>query len=320
MASQCNQISQGGPSVGPSGAVPLERGGYECTQTSQGGPSVGPSGAAQEESGGYEHSKTSQGGPLVGPGGAVQEQRRRSVLDESQTSFPQEVESDHDILELQMPEMDILACPAVEGPEGMVAHTSKEQADMEADGATPVHVVQHPKLNPKSQADLDARACIPGAVSSKGTFAEMFAKYNTAYSKLSKANHSAPVGYVKDILLDHRLAKDPVQELKPNWPEWKVTLGVAALHLYNKRLIDLIERDNVVLLWTTCGDRLLRVHKGQVWCTNKPMDTGEFTRLCYHHTYLSTCVKSSPSLKGCFAASKEKLNEKITLCSRRWTK
>ena len=99
------------------------------------------------------------------------------------------------------------------------------------------------KLNPKSQADLDARALIPGATTSAAVFKAMWAASATQYSSFDKSKHGLPPADMSDILLDTQSKVDRVKNAFKDWERWQVMLGVAALHLYTKRLLDISMRD-----------------------------------------------------------------------------
>ena len=103
---------------------------------------------------------------------------------------------------------------------------------------------------------------IPNALTSKQMFSDMFAKYKSKWSKLSKATHGVRSGKVYDILTLTEQKKALVMTEMPHWSPPAVRLGAAAVHLYNRRLLDLSERDHVQLLWMAVGTDLMRVHEG----------------------------------------------------------
>ena len=122
------------------------------------------------------------------------------------------------------------------------------------------------KLDPKSRQELSARSLIPGAMSSKQDFHSMFQKLKTTWKAQTMQTHGIKVGKSYDVMLDTAHKMDAVRSYCKSWEDGHARLGGAALHLYNRRLSDLSERDHVQLLWFACGGELLRVHEGgQVW-------------------------------------------------------
>ena len=118
------------------------------------------------------------------------------------------------------------------------------------------------QLDPKSQADLDARALIPNALTSKDEFSAMFQGYKALSSKRTKDCDGMEIGKVYDVLMDTEEKMQFVRQEMPEWGDAHVRLGAAGIHLYNRRLSDLSERDYVQVLWMCCGQDLLRVHQG----------------------------------------------------------
>ena len=121
-------------------------------------------------------------------------------------------------------------------------------------------------LDPKSAKAMEERSLIPNAFTSKDSFTYMFSQYKGAWSRLTKATHGIQSGKVHDILTltDQRMSL--VKEEMPRWSEPMVRLGAAAVHMYNRRLNDLSERDHVHLLWMCTGEYMMRVHEGgQLW-------------------------------------------------------
>ena len=121
---------------------------------------------------------------------------------------------------------------------------------------------KHRKLDPKSQKDLDERAFIPNALTSKADFTAMFGRYKTKWAHLGKDSHGIEAGKVYDVLTLTEQKMDFVRKEMPHWSDAHVRLGAAAVHLYNRRLSDLSERDNVQILWMCAGEHLVRVHEG----------------------------------------------------------
>lgn len=118
------------------------------------------------------------------------------------------------------------------------------------------------KLDPKSQKDLDERTLIPNALTSKSDFQAMFQKYKAKWSQLRAETHGVQRGETYDVLTQTELKMKFVGEQVPHWGTPLRRLGAAAVHLYNRRLLDLSERDHVQILWMACGEYLLRVHEG----------------------------------------------------------
>ena len=119
------------------------------------------------------------------------------------------------------------------------------------------------RLDPKSQADLDERVRIPNALTSKDTFQGMFGSYKTKWAQLSHETHGIEAGKIYDVLTLTEQNMDFVRKEMPAWSDNQVRLGAAAVHLYNRRLSDLSERDYVHILWMCAGEHLVRVHEGE---------------------------------------------------------
>ena len=71
------------------------------------------------------------------------------------------------------------------------------------------------KLDPKSQKDLDERALIPNALTSKADFTEMFGRYKAKWSQLGVATHGVQKGQVYDVLSQTELKLEFDREKTP---------------------------------------------------------------------------------------------------------
>ena len=142
--------------------------------------------------------------------------------------------------------------------------TGAREAGQEPHGSQEAAVsrIKYRKLDPKSQKDLDERSLIPNALTSKSDFEAMFQKYKAKWCTLTPETHGVQPGEVYDVLTQTELKMKYVGEQVPHWTPWLRRLGAAAVHLYNRRLSDLSERDHVQILWMACGEYLLRVHEG----------------------------------------------------------
>ena len=177
---------------------------------------------------------------------------------------------------MSQPPQDVLP-PSEEGmfpaPDEMLEPPEEADLDMGApDGAASQEAAEEKKpvkwrkLDPTSRKSLSARTCIPGAATSKQDFVAMFMGLRATWKAQTKQTHGIQIGKSYDVMVDtdHKMAA--VRKHLPRWEEGHVRLGAAALHLYNRRLSDLSERDHVQLLWFALGGELLRVHEGgTVW-------------------------------------------------------
>ena len=122
------------------------------------------------------------------------------------------------------------------------------------------------RLDPQSRQELTARSLLPGAMTSKQDFHSMFQNLKTIWTSQTRQTHGTMIGRSYDIMLDTANKMDYVHAYCTSWDIGRVRLGAAALHLYNRRLSDLSERDHVQLVWCACGGEQVRVHEGgQVW-------------------------------------------------------
>ena len=168
---------------------------------------------------------------------------------------------------LEMPEAERLeAQRLLEGGEGDLCPDELPPTDPKGH-EVPSQEAEVPKikfrqLDPRSQKELDERTLIPNAMTSKSEFQSMFGKYKAKWSQLRVETHGVQKGQTYDVVTQTDLKMNFVKEQVPHWGTSLCRLGAAAVHLYNRRLLDLSERDHVEILWMATGDYLLRVHEG----------------------------------------------------------
>ena len=200
----------------------------------------------------------------------------QSCLDNSQPDeVPEESEQEQGLLPDMEPPRDTgFDCPPSElveptqrgsedpGPSHRPASPRGLSQDNQGSQHSEGQSTKYRKLDPKSQKDLDERALIPNALTSKSEFQAMFGKYKSKWSQLGVESHGVQQGKIYDVLTETDLKMKFVQEQVPHWGTSHRRLGAAAVHLYNRRLSDLSERDHVQIIWMDCGEYLLRVHEG----------------------------------------------------------
>ncbi len=149
-------------------------------------------------------------------------------------------------------------CP----PNGSQGGTSQRAPDVLLPSADQPPVEE---LDTASNSALDARLLIAGAATSLKDYQKKWDHARELFTPLSRDEHSAPVGCAKNIIQETGRLRTLVSQTCPGWDDYMLDLGVGALYMYEKRLTDLSERDNVHLLWIVCGEKLLRAHNGQTW-------------------------------------------------------
>ena len=185
------------------------------------------------------------------------------MFSQSQASSQCSREDEHlDVQEL----LDLPEGAMPPGPMEPPKEEEPKEEDLDMGEAKEKKPVKWRKLDPTSRKSLSARTCIPGASTSKQDFQAMFEGLKATWKAQTRQTHGIKIGKSYDVMVDtdHKMAA--VRAHLPRWEEGHVRLGAAALHIYNRRLSDLSERDHVQLLWFALGGDLLRVHEGgTVW-------------------------------------------------------